>query len=70
MPREMITMQNTQITDILTAKEASEYLKIALPTLYRYMKQEKIPSFRIGNRWRFKKSILDRWIAERSGSRL
>ncbi len=56
-------------TEILTAREASEYLKIALPTLYRYMKTDQIPSFRIGNRWRFKKSILDQWILDQSGTR-
>lgn len=55
-------------TEILTAREASEYLKIALPTLYRYMKTDRIPSFRIGNRWRFKRSILDQWIADQTGA--
>ena len=55
--------------EILTAREASEYLKIALPTLYRYMKTDQIPSFRIGNRWRFKRSILDQWIADQTGAR-
>gem|GEM_PF-6448972 len=38
-----------------------EYVSlIALPTLYRYMQQDKIPCFKLGNRWRFKKSILER----------
>ena len=63
-------MDQRQIeSEILTAKEASEYLKIALPTLYRYMKMEKIPSFRIGNRWRFKRSLLDQWILDRTGNK-
>lgn len=63
------SLQSFMDTEILTAKEASEYLKIALPTLYRYMKTDRIPSFRIGNRWRFKKSILDQWILDQSASR-
>ncbi|MCZ6621458.1 MAG: helix-turn-helix domain-containing protein [Deltaproteobacteria bacterium] len=24
--------------------------------------QKKLPAFRVGNQWRFKKKILDRWL--------
>ncbi len=52
--------------DVMTAKEAAKYLKIALPTLYRYMQRERIPCFKLGNQWRFKRSSLDKWIEEKS----
>lgn len=48
--------------DILTAEEAAAYLRIALSTLYRYMQEDRIPCFKVGRSWRFKRSVLERWI--------
>jgi hypothetical protein len=28
--------------------------------------EQKIPEFKLGNRWRFKKSKLDQWMEEQS----
>src|SRR2546426_1735456 len=52
--------------DVLTAREAAKYLRLALPTFYRYMWQGKIPSSKIGGRDRFKKSLLDRWLGKKA----
>jgi molybdopterin-binding protein len=52
--------------DVLTAREAATYLRLALPTFYRYMWQGKIPSSKIGGRYRFKKSLLDRWLGKKA----
>lgn len=54
--------------EVMNVKEASDYLGISPDTLYRYVYQDKIPAFKLGNRWKFKKNILDRWI-ERKISR-
>ena len=35
-------------------------------TLYKYVGEQKIPAFKLGNRWRFKKSKLDEWMEEKS----
>ncbi|MFQ5663823.1 MAG: helix-turn-helix domain-containing protein [Terriglobia bacterium] len=48
--------------EVMNVKEASEYLGISPDTLYRYVYQDKIPAFKLGNRWKFKKTILDKWI--------
>jgi len=50
--------------DVLTAREAARYLRLALPTFYRYLWAGKIPSAKIGGRYRFKKSLLDRWLGK------
>jgi excisionase family DNA binding protein len=47
---------------LLTAKETSEYLRIALPTVYYLVQRGQIPAIQIGGRWRIKKSSLDRDI--------
>ena len=54
--------------EVMNVKEASDYLGISPDTLYRYVYQDRIPAFKLGNRWKFKKTILDKWI-ERKISR-
>lgn len=50
--------------NILTVKELAEYLKIAEKTAYRFVSEGKIPGFKVGSAWRFRKSEIDRWISE------
>jgi len=52
--------------EVMTLREASQYLGISPDTLYKYLNEDKIPAFKLGNRWRFKKDLLDRWIEEKS----
>lgn len=52
-------MQNQ---DIMTMKELADYLKIAEKTAYRFASDKKIPGFKVGNAWRFRKSEIDNWI--------
>jgi excisionase family DNA binding protein len=58
----------TSPREVMNVREASDYLGISPDTLYRYVYQDRIPAFKLGNRWKFKKTILDRWI-ERKISR-
>ncbi|MBA7665936.1 hypothetical protein ES703_74011 [subsurface metagenome] len=49
--------------DILTPKQAAEYLKISKPTMYKLLKQRKIPARRLGKQWRISKAVLDAFLA-------
>jgi excisionase family DNA binding protein len=49
-------------TDVMTIKELSEYLKLNEKTAYRLASEGKIPGFKVGGSWRFRKSEIDRWI--------
>ena len=46
----------------MTTKEVARYLRVDQYTIYRLVTQKKIPAFKIGNQWRFKRSILERWL--------
>ena len=48
--------------DIMTVKELADYLKIAEKTAYRFALEKKIPGFKVGAAWRFRKSEIDKWI--------
>jgi excisionase family DNA binding protein len=50
-----------QIDDILTVEETCKYLKIAQPTLYRYIRTLNLPTFKVGNQRRFRRSELNEW---------
>ena len=52
--------------EVMNIRQASHYLGISPDTLYKYVSEEIVPAFRLGNRWKFKKSILDRWMEDRS----
>jgi excisionase family DNA binding protein len=46
----------------MTTKEVAQYLRVDQYTIYRLVSQKKIPAFKIGNQWRFKRSVLERWL--------
>jgi excisionase family DNA binding protein len=52
--------------EVLTVEEVSDLLRIDQSTLYRMIRQGKIPSFQIGTDWRFLRHRLVRWMAEQS----
>ena len=52
--------------EVMNIRQASHYLGVSPDTLYKYVSEEKIPAFKLGNRWRFKKSKLDEWMEEKS----
>ncbi len=50
--------------DIFTIKEVATYLKLAEKTSYRLASEGKLPGFKVGGSWRFRKSEIDTWIKE------
>ncbi len=52
--------------EVMNIRQASQYLGISRDTLYRYVAEEKIPGFKLGNRWKFKKTTMDRWMEKQS----
>ena len=55
---------NKTLGDVLTIEELSAYLKISKSTLYKLVREGKIPSQKIGRHWRFRKEAIDRWLEE------
>lgn len=51
-------------SDVMTIKELSEYLKLKEKTAYKLVADGKIPGFKVGGAWRFRKSEIERWISQ------
>ncbi len=60
----------TILREVMDIRQASEYLGISGDTLYRYASEGFIPAFKLGNRWRFKRSLVDAWMLQKSGVRM
>jgi len=65
MPRRSQTTMSQGPDAVLTAREAAKYLRLSLPTFYRYLWEGKIPRSKIGGRYRFKRSVLDSWLGKK-----
>ena len=52
--------------EIITVKELADYLKIAEKTAYRFALEKKIPGFKVGAAWRFRKKEIDEWIVKQT----
>lgn len=52
--------------EVMNIRQASHYLGVSADTLYKYVSEEMIPAFKLGNRWKFKKSVLDSWMENQS----
>jgi len=50
---------------ILTVDEISVYLKIPRSTIYKLVREGKIPAQKIGRHWRFRKEAIDHWLEKR-----
>jgi len=50
------------MTEILTSQEVCEYLRIAKPTLYRYVRAGRFPGFKTGKTWKFNRSDIEKWM--------
>ena len=59
-------MDMAETREVMDIRAASVYLGVSKKTLYQYLYEEKLPAFKIGNRWRFKKTVLDHWMERQS----
>jgi len=48
--------------EIMTLEEVAAYLKLKPQTIYTWAQEKRIPAAKLGKEWRFKRSIIDRWI--------
>ncbi len=52
--------------EIMKVRDLAKYLKIAEKTAYRFALEGKVPGFKIGSSWRFRKSEIDQWTKDKS----
>jgi excisionase family DNA binding protein len=51
--------------EVMNLRQASQYLGVSPDTLYRYIRDGIVPAFKLGSRWKFRKTVLDRWMEKK-----
>jgi len=51
---------------LLNCEQIAHYLGVDKFTVYRLVAQKKLPAFRVGSQWRFKKSVVEDWLMKNS----
>ena len=51
-------------SEFLTAEEVAEYLRLPLSTVYKLVQDKRLPGFKVGKHWRFRKDTIQKWIKE------
>jgi excisionase family DNA binding protein len=49
---------------VLTIEELAAYLKISKSSLYKLAQKGEVPGQKVGKHWRFRRDIIDQWLAE------
>ena len=52
--------------EIMTVPEVSAYLRVHSSTIYRLLKKDALPAFKIGADWRFYRDDVDKWAHART----
>jgi excisionase family DNA binding protein len=48
----------------LTVAQLSEYLNIHKATIYKMLREGRLPGFRIGSDWRFSLEAIKEWVRD------
>ena len=63
------TPHYTEPIKFLTVGELSHYLKVHPITVYRLLKRNQLPAFRVGSDWRFNIESIDHWCLQQQKPR-
>ena len=61
---EGLTQAKNIIPDILDVKQAADFLRLKITTLYEKTSEKTIPHFKKGNKLYFKRDDLQAWVQE------
>jgi excisionase family DNA binding protein len=50
------------MTKVLTLEEVADFLHVHPSTVYRLLKNRRIPAFRMGSDWRFNQESIEQWV--------
>jgi len=54
------------MAQLMTVEEVAGYLRVTEKTIYRLLRQGKIPATKVGQQWRFNRSLVDEWLKRNS----
>lgn len=55
-------------SEIMTLQEIAAYLRVGQGKVYRLAQEGRIPASKVGRTWRFRKDLVDAWLAQTTSS--
>ena len=52
---------------VLTVHDVADYLRLSEAKVYRMAREGRVPAFRLGKSWRFRKDLIDEWMLREIG---
>jgi excisionase family DNA binding protein len=52
------------MSELMTVPELAEFLRVNPATIYRLLRDKRIPGFRVGSEWRFDREAIEQWQQE------
>lgn len=52
-------------SDVMTLREVAAFLKVHPNTIYRMARSGKLPAFKMGTDWRFRREAIESWVRAR-----
>ena len=50
--------------NLMNIKQVAEYLQMNKMTIYKLVREKKMPAFKVASEWRFKKELIDDWLMD------
>lgn len=54
--------------EFLTAEEVADCLRLPLSTVYKLVQDKRLPGFKVGKHWRFRREAFQEWIKQQEKS--
>jgi excisionase family DNA binding protein len=51
-----------QTSILMTVKDVATYLAVTERTVYRLVKDHRLPAYKVGGQWRFKADMIEGWM--------
>ena len=49
--------------EYMSLSEVAQFLKLSVPTIKNYLRDKKIPAYKVGGRWLFEKNEINDWVS-------
>jgi excisionase family DNA binding protein len=58
----MAKQQKSLPSILMTVKDVATYLSVTERTVYRLVKDHRLPAYKVGGQWRFKADMIESWM--------
>lgn len=58
-------LESYPVREVLDIRDAADYLGVSIDTMYKYAADGTVPCFKLGNRWKFRRTRLIEWMGKK-----